>query len=58
MVCKKSSGIKGSMFKLMNSFICRGLLNPVTTTGHISVDAGANADLELVAHQVVQNKGP
>ena len=34
------SGIKGSMFKVMKSFICKGCLNPV--------DIGASANLELV----------
>jgi len=36
------------MYKVMNSFICRGCLNPVTSTGHTSVDIGASANLELV----------
>ena len=30
-VHKKCSGIKGSMSKVMKSFICRGCLNPVTS---------------------------
>jgi len=47
-VHKKCSGIKGSMSKLMKSFICRGCLNPVTSTGRTSVDIGASANLELV----------
>jgi len=29
-VHKKCSGIKGSMYKVMRSFICRGCLNPIT----------------------------
>jgi len=37
-VHKKCSGIKGSMNKVMRSFICRGCLNTVTSTGHTSVD--------------------
>jgi len=41
-VHKKFSGIKGSMYKVMKSFICRGCLNPVNSTGHTS------ANLELV----------
>ena len=45
---KKCSGIKGRMYKVMRSFICRGCQNPVISTGHISVDIGANANLELV----------
>jgi len=32
-VHKKCSGIKGSMSKVMKSFICRGCLNPVTRAG-------------------------
>jgi len=32
----------------MQSFICRGYLNPVTSTGHTSVDIGVNANVELV----------
>ena len=45
---KKYSGIKGSMYKVMRSFICRGCLNPVISTGHTSVDIGASANLEVV----------
>jgi len=40
--------VKGSMYKVMETFICRGCVNPVTGTGHISVDIGVNANLELV----------
>ena len=47
-VHKKCSGIKGSMSKVANSFICRGCLNPVTSAGRTSVDIGASAKLELV----------
>jgi len=36
------------MYKVMRSFICRGCLNPVTSTGCTSVDIGASANLELV----------
>ena len=36
------------MSKVMNSFICRGCLNPVTSTGRTSVDIDASAYLELV----------
>ena len=35
-VHKKCSGIKGSMSKVMKSFICRGCLNPVTSTSRTS----------------------
>jgi len=34
---KKCSGIKGSMYKVIRSFICRGCSNPVISTGHTSV---------------------
>ena len=42
------SSIKGSVYEVMKSFICRGCSNPVTSTGRISVDIGASANLELV----------
>ena len=29
-VHRKSSGIKGSMYKVMKTFICRGCMNPIT----------------------------
>ena len=32
-VHRKCSGNKGSMYKVMKSFICRGCVNPVTGTG-------------------------
>ena len=47
-VHNKCSGIKGSMCKVMKSFICRGCLNHVTSTGRTSVDIGAGANLKLV----------
>ena len=48
-VYKKCSGIKGSMmYKVMKSFICRGCLNPVISTGHTNVHIGASANLEVV----------
>ena len=47
-VHKKCSGIKGSMLKVMKSFICKGCLNPVTSAGCTSADIGASANLELV----------
>jgi len=43
LVHKKCSGMKGSMNKVMKSFICRGCSNPVTSTGRTSVDIGASA---------------
>jgi len=47
-VHKKCSGIKDSMSIVMKLFICRGWLNPVTSTGRISVNIGVRANLELV----------
>jgi len=47
-VHKKCSGIKGSMYKVIRSFICRGCSNPVISTGHTSVAIGASANLEVV----------
>jgi len=47
-VLKRCSGIKGSVYKVMKSFICRGCSNPVISTGHTSVDMGASANLEVV----------
>jgi len=38
----------GNMYKVMKTFFCRGCMNPVTGTGHTSVDIGVNANLELV----------
>jgi len=32
----------------VKSLICRGCKNPVTSTGHTSVDIGVSANLELV----------
>ena len=45
---KKCSSIKGSMYKVIKSFICRGCLNPITSKGRTSVDNGASANLEVV----------
>jgi len=45
---KKCSSIKGSMYKAMKSFICKGCLNPVTSKGRTSVDISASANLEVV----------
>jgi len=36
------------MYKVMKSFICRGGLNRVTSTGRASVDISASENLELV----------
>jgi len=47
-VHKKCSGIKGSMYKVMRSLICRGCSNPVISTGHTTVDIGVSANLEVV----------
>ena len=38
----------GSMYKVMKTFICRGCVNPVTSTGRTSVDIGGDANLQLV----------
>ena len=42
------NNIKGSMYKVMRSFICRGCSNPVISTGHTCVDIGASANLEVL----------
>jgi len=47
-VHRKCSGINGSMYKVMKSFISSGYLNPVTGTGRTSVTIGGDANLELV----------
>jgi len=47
-VHKKCSGIKGSMYKVMKSFICRGCSNPVISTCHTSVAIGDSTNLEVV----------
>jgi len=47
-VHKKCSGIKGSMSKVKKSFICRGCVNTLITTGCASVNIGVSANLELV----------
>ena len=47
-VHKKCTGIKGSVYKVMWSFIYRGCSNPVISTGHTSVDISASANLEVV----------
>ena len=49
---RKHSGIKGIMSKVMRSFICRGCLNPVTSTGCTSVDIGVNSNLELLTDKL------
>ena len=36
-VDKKCSGTKGSMYKVMRSFICRRCSNPIISTGYIQV---------------------
>ena len=47
-VHKKCRGIKGSMYKVVRSFICRGCSNLVISTGHTSVGIGASANMEVV----------
>jgi len=51
--CKKwvhriCSGIKGRMYKVMKSFICRGCVNPIIGTGCTIVDIAGDANQELV----------
>ena len=41
-------GIKGSMCKVMKTFVCRCCMNPVTGKECTSVDIDVNANLELV----------
>jgi len=47
-VHRKCSSIKGRMYKLMKTFVCRGCVNAVTGTGCTSVEIGVNANLGLV----------
>jgi len=47
-VHRKCSGIKGSMYKVMKSFVRRGFMNKILSRGHTSVDSGVNANLELM----------
>jgi len=44
-VHKKCSGIKGSTYKVMRLFICRGCSNPVISTGHTG---HTSANLEVM----------
>jgi len=53
-VHKKCSGINSSMYKVMKSFICRGCLNPVISTGCSSVDIGASTNLEVNRMETAQ----
>ena len=36
------------MSKVMKSFICKGCLNPVTSSGCTSIDGGASEYLDLL----------
>jgi len=47
-VHRKCSGMKGSKYEVMKSFVSRGCSNPVINTGYTSVDIGASAQLEVV----------
>jgi len=38
------------MYKVVKSFICRGCLNPITSTDHTSVDTGASANLGMFCY--------
>jgi len=39
---------KGSIYKVIKTFMCRGCMIAVTSTGRTSVDIGVNANLEFV----------
>ena len=45
---KKSSGIKGSMIKVSESFVCRGCTDQPSSMARSSMDIGDGASLELV----------
>jgi len=47
-VHRKCCGIKGSTYKVMKRFICRGCVIPLSRTGRTSVDIVVNANLELL----------
>jgi len=47
-VHRKCSGIKGSMYKVIKTFICTGCVNPVTSTGCTCVHISVNVNLESV----------
>jgi len=47
-VHQKCTCMKGSMYKVVRSFICRGCSNLVISTGHTSVGIGASANMEVV----------
>jgi len=47
-VDRKCTGIKGSMYKVRKTFVCRDCMNPVPGTKCTSADIGVNANLELV----------
>jgi len=47
-VHRKCSGINGYLYKVMKTFICRGCMIPVTSTGRTSVDIVVNGNLQLV----------
>ena len=36
------------MYKVIRTFVCKGCMNPVTSTGNTSVDIGGDANLQLV----------
>jgi len=47
-VHRNCSGMKGSVYKVMKTFICRSCVNLVIGTRCTSVDTVVNANLELV----------
>jgi len=46
-VHRKCSDIKGSMYKVTKTFICRGCMIPATGTGRTSVDTGAVVSMQI-----------
>jgi len=41
-------GVKGSMYGVMEAFVCGGCMIPVTGAGCMGVDVGVGVGLELV----------
>jgi len=48
MIHGKCTGMRGSMNKVIKTFVCRGCMNPVTVTACTSVDIGVNANMKLL----------
>ena len=49
----RKCGVKGSMYKVMKTFVYRGCVNPATGTGCTIIDIGVNANLQLVVNFVI-----